>query len=486
MKSAGAFRMRISPLETALLTLLAAACGSPSAPVGLPAPANPDIAIVGATLWDGTGRAPVANAVTLVRGDRIICAGSAGECLVPRGARVVDAQGQYLIPGLIDSHVHLLFIIDGSASEQLALDLRDLLAQGVTTVRDMGTNPAALLARVQALPASPRVYAMQLVAGRSFFFGGMNGFRVTRTSRGVVFRQPPAKTMQWMGWTPIMYTRDIDPDSVVREAQAAGAMGLKLYAQLDSVSVRQLVNAAHRAGMPVWGHAWVQPASVREQATAGQDGVVHAAGLAGELFSVEDRDTLVNDGDLQAATALAATPEAAHDPRILAALDTMARLGTMFEPTLDATRHSVAGYDAKRQHVAGLQEMYVRAAAGFGLEVTREAIARGVRISAGSDHVAYGPPTERATLFGELQLYVDSLSLPPAVALLAATRDAARAIGGEAGKQLGTIEPGHFADLVLVSRNPLEDIRNLESVEWVMRGGTIWRPGQLRSGIAMR
>jgi hypothetical protein len=64
-------------------------------------------------------------------------------------------------------------------------------------------------------------------------------------------------------------------------------MGLKLYAQLDLVSVKKLVAAAHRAGMPVWGHAWVQPASALEQAAAGQDGIVHAAGLAGELFTPE-------------------------------------------------------------------------------------------------------------------------------------------------------------------------------------------------------
>ena len=254
---------------------------------------------------------------------------------------------------------------------------------------------------------------MQLVAGRSFFFNGANAYRVTRTASGVGVHQPPAMTMQWMGWTPFMYTKDIDPDSVVRVAQAAGAMGLKLYAQLDSVSVRRLVDAAHRAGMPVWGHAWVQPASVREQSTAGQDGVVHAAGLAGELYSAEDRDTLVADGDLQAATALAATPEAAHDPRILAALDTMAARGTMFEPTLDATRRSVAGFDMRNRHVPSLQEAYVRAARAFGMEVTREAIKRGVRISAGSDHVSIAPPTERATLFGELQLYVDSIGIEP-------------------------------------------------------------------------
>jgi imidazolonepropionase-like amidohydrolase len=120
------------------------------------------------------------------------------------------------------------------------------------------------------------------------------------------------------------------------------------------------------------------------------------------------------------------------------------------------------------------------------MEVTREAIRRGVRISAGSDHVAYGPTRDRATLFGELRLLVDSIALTPTAALLAATRDAARAIGGDEGRRIGTIETGHYADLVLLTRNPLENIDNLDSVEWVMVGGKVWRPGQLRSGIAMR
>jgi imidazolonepropionase-like amidohydrolase len=464
-------------------TLVLSACGRNPPPVPeAPAP-DPTIAIVHANLWDGTGRGPVANSVTLIRGDRIVCAGAAGECPVPRRARVIDAQGQWLIPGLIDSHVHLLFLTAGSASEELSLDLRDLLAQGVTTVRDMGTNPAELLARVTALEAAPRVYAMQLVAGPRFFF---NGFQGTRTARGVVFRQPPALTMQSLGWTPIMYNRNDDADSVVEVAREAGAMGLKLYAQLDLQSVKQLVAAAHRAGMPVWGHAWVQPASALEQALAGQDGVVHAAGFAGELFTAEERDTLVNDGTLQVATAEVATVGAAHDPRITGALDSMARLGTFFEPTLDATRHSVAYFNAKRRHIPSEQEEYVRAASGFGMELTREAVRRGVRISAGSDHVAYGPANERASLFGELRLLVDSIALTPTAALLAATRDAARAIGGDPAQRLGTIEPGRYADLVLLSKNPLADIDNLDSVELIMKAGRIWRPGQLRSGIAMR
>jgi imidazolonepropionase-like amidohydrolase len=407
----------------------------------------------------------------------------AGECRIPRGSRIIDAHGRWLIPGLIDSHVHLLFLTHGSAGAELSLDLRNLLAQGITTVRDMGTNPAALLTRVGALPASPRVYAMQLVAGRRFFF---NGFRGTRTSRGTIYRQPPAMAMQSLGWTPMLYNPNNNPDSLVEAARRAGATGLKLYAQLDRVSVQRLTEAAHRAGMPVWGHAWVQPASVMEQVMAGQDGLVHAAGLAGELFSGEERDTLVNDGNLQMATAEVATVGSAHDPRILEALDSMARHGITFEPTLDATRQSVAYFNAKRRHIPSEQEEYVRAASGFGIEITREAVRRGVRISAGSDHVAYGPAIERASLIGELRMLVDSVDLTPHAALLAATRDAARALGGEAARRLGTIEAGRYADLVMLSKNPLEDIENLDSVEWIMKGGRIWRPAQLRSGIASR
>ena len=238
--------------------------------------------------------------------------------------------------------------------------------------------------------------------------------------------------------------------------------------------------------MPVWGHAWVQPASALEQALAGQDGVVHAAGFAGELFSGRERDTLVADGNFQVATAEVATVGSAHDPKILAALDSHGPPRTVFRADTGCDRQSVAYFNAKRRHIPSEQEEYVRAASGFGMEVTREAVRRGVPISAGSDHVAYGPAKNE-------QLCLESCScwstrshslLEPRCwrqpVTLPGHWEESRADGLASSRRAAT--PTWCSS----SKNPLRDIGNLDSVEWIMRGGRIWRPGQLRSGIAMR
>jgi imidazolonepropionase-like amidohydrolase len=265
---------------------------------------------------------------------------------------------------------------------------------------------------------------------------------------------------------------------VVREAREAGAVGLKLYQDLDTAQIGRLVRAAHAAGMPVWGHAWVQPASVLEQSRAGQDGVVHAAGLVGELLSSSTRDGFRTSSSLLQITSDSATPEAASRPAVLAALDSLAARGTFLEPTLRI--EEMSAIRARASIRTTLPRRYALAASTFGLEVTRQAVKHGVRLTAGTDHVGYGPMSERAHLNEELALFVDSLGLSPATALLAATRDAAAALGIP-GKDLGTIEPGKVADLALFSADPLLDIRNLERIEWVMLEGRRYRPEELRA-----
>jgi hypothetical protein len=395
----------------------------------------------------------------------------------------VDAAGGGLIPGLIDTHVHMLFLEKGSAGAELGDDLKDLLAQGVTTVRDMGTNPRELLARTRAQVAAPRVYAMQLVGGLKFFYGREN---VPLNGGSMGYRMPPAQVMQLRGWDPAMYRFPQDADEIVRNAIDAGASGLKLYGFLDVEAVQALVGAGHRAGLPVWGHAWVQPAGPRDLVLAGEDGIVHASLFVGDLLSPEQRDSLTSQSAILSTGARLANGEAAADPRILATLDTMAARGTFFEPTLDVTLRSVAHFDAEHAASPSISEEYARATVGFSIAVAREAAQRGVRLVAGTDHVAYGPRSDRASLIAELALLTDSVGLSPQQALLAATRDAALAVGGDAGRSLGRIETGRYADLVLLGKNPLEDIRNVASVEWVMQNGRLWRPWQLRSGIAAR
>ena len=287
--------------------------------------------------------------------------------------------------------------------------------------------------------------------------------------------------MRQLGWSPILFQRGGNADDVVREAREAGAVGLKLYQDLDTSQIGRLVRAAHAAGMPVWGHAWVQPASVLEQSQEGQDGVVHAAGLVGELLSPIARDSFRSSTSLLQITSDSATVEAATRPAVLAALDSLAARGTFLEPTLRVEElGAIRARTSPTTRATTLPRRYALAASSFGMEVTRQAVKHGVRMTAGTDHVGYGPLNERAQLNEELALFVDSLGLSPATALLAATRDAAVALGIP-GKDLGTIEPGKLADLVLFSADPLTDIRNLERVEWVMQGGRRYRPEELRA-----
>ena len=120
------------------------------------------IAIVGATVIDGTGEAATDSGVVVISGDRIQAVGSAHDVLVPAGAEVIDAAGRFLLPGFIDAHAHVALgpvTIGGTEAGptmSMALDpevarrsLRSLLAHGITTIRDPG-GPAEVLVDLRA------------------------------------------------------------------------------------------------------------------------------------------------------------------------------------------------------------------------------------------------------------------------------------------------------------------------------------------------
>ena len=187
------------------------------------------VAITGATLWDGTGSAAQPSAVVLVRSGRIACAGTVAACPIPPGATRIDAGGHFLLPGLIDSHVHLLFRVDGVTDTSIKRDLHGLLARGITTVRDMGNNPKQLLLAVEAAQPAPRVFAMQLVAGLHFFQPEIE-LDADGNARN---HSPAALGMRQLGWWPLTFLLNGDAEKIVRHAREAGVAQFLQFTTVD-------------------------------------------------------------------------------------------------------------------------------------------------------------------------------------------------------------------------------------------------------------
>ena len=276
----------------ALLGLLLPVATVLAAPPPSSPPSPAITAYVGATLIDGTGRPSIADSVMLVRGDRITALGDRSDTKVPDSARIVSLKGRYVIPGLINTHVHLA---SPPLPDVAKAYLRRELYSGVTTVRDMAGD-ARLLGELkrEALRdeiASPDIYYSALVAGPGFF----SDPRVAVSLEG------------WVpGTAPWMHAVDEKTDlrELVAEAKGAGATGIKIYGDLPVNLIRAVTAEAHRHGMKVWAHAFVPPTLPSEVDNSGVDSMSHADLIAYELTNPVPRrfsDLSVIDPDPAAA-----------------------------------------------------------------------------------------------------------------------------------------------------------------------------------------
>ncbi|MEP6689216.1 MAG: amidohydrolase family protein [Gemmatimonadales bacterium] len=398
------------------------------------------VVLIGVTLFDGTGGPARPNQSVLVEGERIAAIFPAGSRPLPPGAKVYDLPGRFLIPGLIDTHVHVATDPSGEDSRaRTERRLRGALLGGVTAVRDMAGDVRALasLQRDASLGeiTSPDIYYAALFAGPAFF----DDPRTHDASRGLTAGQVP-----WM--RAISGTTDIH--QAVAEARGTGAAAIKLYAALSGGLARRITAEAHAQGLLVWAHAALRPARPIEVVEAGVDAVSHASLVALAMDSVR-RETAVH--------APAADSLDLDDAGLDTLFSAMLRRHTIFEPTLlvFADRPPV-------QRLAGA--------------IARMAHRRGVTIVAGTDTLgAAGTGTPALpNLHRELELLVTLAGLSPAEALESATRDAAVVLGAQ--RDRGTIEVGKLADLVVLRSDPLGDIRNTRSIELVMKRGRVVRP----------
>jgi imidazolonepropionase-like amidohydrolase len=407
------------------------------------AQASPDsasrVVLVGVTVFDGTGHPVRPNQSVVIQGERIAAIFPAGSHPLLAGATIYNLTGRYLIPGLIDTHVHVATDPSGEDSRvRTERRLRMALLGGVTAVRDMAGDVRALasLQRDALLGeiASPDIYYAALFAGPLFFADP----RTHDASRGLIPGQVP-----WM--RAITDTTDIH--QAVAEARGTGATAIKLYAALSGALARRVTTEAHAQGLKVWAHAALRPAQPIDVVEAGVDAVSHANLVALAMDSA------------RRATALHAPPNEPldiEDAGLDTLLSTLVRRHTIFEPTLlifadrpPALR--LAGAIAGRAH------------------------RRGVTIIAGTDTLGMADSDSLIlpNLHRELELLVTLAGLSPAEALESATREAAAVLGAQGIR--GTIEVGKLADLVVLRADPILEIRNTRSIQLVMKRGRVYR-----------
>ncbi len=430
------------------LTLAMATCLGLAAS-GAAAAAEPPSAVLyrNATLIDGAGAPARAGMSVLVRGERIRAVAPDADLPPPAGARVVDLSGKYLLPGLIDSHEHLA---TPPNRRQAEASLRRDLYGGVTAVRDMADDLRSVAELTRASRrgeiAAPDIYYAALMAGPSFF--------ADPRTIAVSYGYPPGKT-PWM--------QAIDGRTDLREAitlaRGTSATAVKIYANLPGPLVKRIAAEAHRQGLQVWAHAAVYPATPAQVIAARPDAISHACSLAHQVSGTPE--------SYQARTPMDAAPVLEGDnPAIAALLARMKAQGTI----LDATTSLYSHLDAQAAADPGARRPLCSGPMSDAL--VRQAWKAGVEIAAGTDWVApHDDPWP--TLHHELRALV-RLGMPPLQVLRAATLGGARAAGQAA--DMGVIEPGRLANLIVTTRDPAADIANLETLELtVKRGREYWR-----------
>lgn len=347
--------------------------------------------------------------VVLVAGDRIAAVGPAGEVAIPPRAGIVDAQGAYVLPGLIDMHVHIR-----------RAELEAYVDHGVTSVRNMW-----------GYASLPSVIA-DVAAGRRL------GPTIYSASPG-------------LDGTPAVWpeTRIVDDPAVaaaaVADQVAAGWRFIKVYNSLSLASYDAIVAAAASRGIRVVGHV-PNSVPIEHALDSGQASIEHLRGY-----------DLVLTRSGQANAAAWADIDPARIPDLAART---AAAGTWNCPTL-------AIYEIFSRSLPGGPRERTVANRGAVVRALRDA---GAPLLAGTD--AGIDQTEAGSSIHDELAQLVAAGLTPYEAVRAATSGAAEFLG-EPG-EIGRVAPGLRADLLVVDRNPLEDVGALRAIEAVVLRGA-WR-----------
>ena len=389
------------------------------------------------------------NRTVLIRGSRIVAVGSSSEVRIPESAVVFDATGKYLIPGLWDMHVHI------TDATELALPV--LLANGVTGVRDCGGDFSLLKRMEQERSSRVRVAPRLVISGP-----------YVDSDKGLPHR--------------LIVESESDGRNAVDSLALLGVDFIKIHNGVPRDAYFALLNQARKQGLSVAGHIPLEVAPW-EAARARQPCVEHFASLfegsLQRMFAADPVRLLSEyvDSGLDTLMALFAKEQVWFTPTVYTywirakrgelAADPDPRLRYV-APSLKEqweAWYPVTQKDSIQQIVAARELFYQ-----IGLDVVRSAHKAGVPLLAGTD-LAARDMLPGFHLHDELAAFVEA-GLTPLDALRAATWNPARFL--HRLNDLGSVEEGKLADLILLDANPLEDIHNTRRIRAVVMDGRLF------------
>jgi imidazolonepropionase-like amidohydrolase len=453
--------MRALPAVVVILSLVVAMV---LAQQSSPGPSSQDrpLALIGGTLIDGTGNAPIRDSVVLIRGQRIEKIGTTASLPVPGGYEAVSTEGLTVLPGIWDLHVHLMYaghpdsrywfdtytpqferVIMPASAEQL-------LMAGVTSVRDLAAPLQPILAVKQRIARGEIPGPTLYVAGPALTKGGNPNAVQTWNVSGAA--DATEKTRQLIDdgvdWIKVVNAEALTPEEM-----------------------KAIVDAAHARGRKVAAHAFSE-GEIRQGLIAGVDDFQHVRTQTTEYPSdivalIRDRVrkgpplywtvTVGGNGQLNAAY-LASNPEYLDDPANFIGLP---------QPIVDDVRRAIAvrtQAGARRGGAAQSQDeinSIVKRKVGQIREL-------GAQLVFGTDIGSWGEVTGHATWM-EADLWVRELGIAPMTVIRGMTLDAARMMGAD--RDSGSIAEGKFADVIAVRGDPLQHIDVLREPRIVIRHG---------------
>ncbi|MDZ4729256.1 MAG: amidohydrolase family protein [Xanthomonadales bacterium] len=398
----------------------------------------PVLVIDGATLIDGTGNKPIKRSRIVLRGDSIHAVGATDVIPMPDQVdTLLDATGMYVVPGLIDLHMHFTQqrgvdfsrYRDSNAAAAIrgTLLLSQFLDAGITTVRDVGTTDDVAFRLKEAVSRQmlqgPRVFW----SGKMIATRGGHGNEITSTATGRPKNLEDSDRVR-------IATGPWEWREAVREQIRMHADWIKLTAPYTAEEVQAAVDEAHMLGIPVTVDSFGKYTAWA--AEAGVDSIEHPLELRSEILAV------------------------------------MAKNGTAFVPTLTAFYNVLtSGYPPAGIDSGGFYHTMSRRfpmSHDQHIEMVREAHRLGIAIGVGTDIPFENEWRYPGDYYVELGFLKDA-GMSDEQVLAAATRVGAEILG--MADKLGTLESGKLADLLVVGANPLEDIQNLREVRFVIANG---------------